>query len=265
MKTTLAEERFVLGLDVGTQSLRAALFDLQGRSVAFGVEPIDTRYPRATWAEQDPAQWWSAARAAVKKALTQAAAAPEQVVAIGLDCTACTVLACDLAGNALRPALLWMDQRSFQEAEAISATGHPILRYVSGRVSPEWMLPKALWLKNHEPETYHRAGRIVECTDWMMYRLTGQWTLSLNHVAVKWNYARPDGGWPLALMTAVGLGDLPGKWPDRIVPLGKGEARLDAAAALDLGLNAGTPVAQGGIDAYLGMLGLGAAAPAMSP
>src|SRR5271157_761122 len=209
MSTTLAEERFVLGLDVGTQSLRAALFDLQGRSVAFGVAPIDTTFPRPTWAEQDPAQWWSAARAAVQKALAQVGAAPEQVAAIGLDCTACTVLACDLAGNPLRPALLWMDQRSFREAETISATGHPVLRYVSGRVSPEWMLPKALWLKNHEPETYRRAGRIVECTD-------------------------------------------------RIVPLGKGEARLDAAAALDLGLDAGTPVAQGGIDAYLGMLGLGA-------
>ena len=65
--------------------------------------------------------------------------------------------------------------------------------------------------------------------------MTGEWTLSLNHVAVKWNYARPDGGWPLALMTAVGLADLLGKWPDAIVPLGKGEARLDAAAALDLG------------------------------
>ena len=258
MNTALAEERLVLGLDVGTQSLRAALVDLQGRTVAFGVEPIETTYPRPTWAEQDPARWWSAARAAVQKALSQAGAAPQQVAAIGLDCTACTVLACDLEGKPLRPALLWMDQRSFREADAISATGDPVLRYVSGRVSPEWMLPKALWLKTNEPETYRRAGRIVECTDWMMFRLTGQWTLSLNHVAVKWNYARPDGGWPLALMKAVGLDDLPGKWPERIVPLGKGQARLDAAAALDLGLNAGTPVAQGGIDAYLGMLGLGA-------
>ena len=163
-----------------------------------------------------------------------------------------------LEGKPLRPALLWMDQRSFREADAISATGDPVLRYVSGRVSPEWMLPKALWLKANEPETYRQAGRIVECTDWMMFRLTGEWTLSLNHVAVKWNYARPDGGWPLGLLKAVGLDDLPAKWPERIVPLGKGQARLDAAAALDLGLNAGTPVAQGGIDAYLGMLGLGA-------
>ena len=70
---------------------------------------------------------------------------------------------------------------------------------------------------------------MVECTDWMMYRLTGEWSLSLNHVAVKWNYARPDGGWPVKLLEAVGLSDLLEKWPERIVPLGRGEATLSAA------------------------------------
>src|SRR5262249_59859794 len=95
--------------------------------------------------------------------------------------------------------------------------------------------------------------------DWFMYRLTGDWTLSLNHVTVKWNYARPDGGWSAALLKQVGLDDLPGKWPAAVIPLGRGEARLSATAATSLGLRAGTPAAQGGIDAYLGMLGLGAA------
>ena len=151
--------------------------------------------------------------------------------AIGLDCTACTVVACDADGKPLRPALLWMDQRAFREAAEISDTGDPVLRYVSGRVSPEWMLPKALWLKRNEPEVYDRAARIVECTDWMMFRLTGEWTLSLNHVAVKWNYARPDGGWPVGLLKAVGLDDLLEKWPTRIVPLGKGEGGLSDRAA----------------------------------
>ncbi len=120
------------------------------------------------------------------------------------------------------------------------------------------MLPKALWLKRYEPDVYARADRIVECTDWMMYQLTGEWTLSLNHIAVKWNYARPDGGWPVRLMKTIDLDDLLAKWPARIVPLGKGESRLSVRAARELGLPAGIPVAQGGIDAYLGMLGLGA-------
>jgi FGGY-family pentulose kinase len=258
MDATHSAPPYVLGLDVGTQSLRAALVDLHGRTVAYGVAPIETTYPRPTWAEQQPLAWWSAARQAVRLALAQGEAQPEQVVGVGLDCTACTVVACDLEARPLCPALLWMDQRAFREADEISATGEPILRYVSGRVSPEWMLPKALWLKRNEPEIYDEADRIVECTDWMMFRLTGEWTLSLNHVAVKWNYARPDGGWPTSLLVGVDLVDLLEKWPPRIVPLGKGEARLSGPAAGDLGLPVGIPVAQGGIDAYLGMLGLGA-------
>lgn len=255
---SVASSVYVLGLDVGTQSLRAAIVDLEGRTLAFGVAPIDTSFPRPTWAEQDPAQWWVAAQAAVRHALGMSGLRPEQIAGIGLDCTACTVLACDAQGTPLRRALLWMDQRAFQEAEDLSATGDPVLKYVSGRVSPEWMLPKALWLKRNERELYDRAERVVECTDWMMYRLTGEWTLSLNHVAVKWNYARPDGGWPRALMGAVDLDDLLAKWPERIVPLGQSTGSLSAPAADALGLQPGTPVAQGGIDAYLGMLGMGA-------
>ena len=258
MNTSGSQPPLLIGLDVGTQSLRAAVIDAHGRTVSFGVAPIDTAYPRPTWAEQEPLQWWSAAREAVRKALSSGAVESERIAGIGLDCTACTVVACDVAGQPLRPALLWMDQRSYREADEISATGHPVLRYVSGRVSPEWMLPKALWLKRNEPEIYDRAERVVECTDWMMFQLTGEWTLSLNHVAVKWNYARPDGGWPTALLNSVGIGDLLAKWPARIIPLGKGDARLSEKAASALGLFAGTPVAQGGIDAYLGMLGLGA-------
>ncbi len=249
---------YFLGLDVGTQSVRAGFFDGQGVAVAFGVSGLETTYPRPGWAEQDPADWWHAARKAVSLAMRAAGLTADQVAAIGLDCTACTVVACDLEGRPSRKALLWMDQRSALEAETISQTRDPVLRYVSGRVSPEWMLPKALWLKRNEPDVYQRSPRIVECTDWMMYQLTGEWTLSLNHVAVKWNYARPDGGWPVGLLKGVGLEELLGKWPERIVPLGAGEAGLSPRAAGELGLAPGIPVAQGGIDAYLGMLGLGA-------
>jgi FGGY-family pentulose kinase len=258
MGTGVDPPRLLLGLDVGTQSLRAALVDLQGRTLAFGVAPIETTYPHPTWAEQQPLAWWSAAGEAIRLALAQGKVAPEQVIGIGLDCTACTVVAVSASGEPLRPALLWMDQRAFQEADEISRSDDPVLRFVSGRVSPEWMLPKALWLKRNEPDIYARAHRVVECTDWMMFRLTGQWTLSLNHVAVKWNYARPTGGWPIKLLETVGLSDLSGKWPEQIVPLGRGEARLSRRAADELGMRAGVPVAQGGIDAYLGMLGMGA-------
>jgi FGGY-family pentulose kinase len=247
-----------LGLDVGTQSVRAALFDPSGQCAGFATGPLDTSHPQPGCAEQDALQWWQAACAAVPAALARAAASPDRIAGIGLDCTACTVLPCRLDGTPVRRALLWMDQRAFREAEQISATKDPCLRYVSGVVSPEWMLPKALWLKRHEPAVFGQAARVVECTDWFMFRLTGDWTLSLNNITVKWSFARSEGGWPVPFLRGIGLEDLPGKWPEQIVPLGKGTARLSAAAATQLGLRAGTPVAQGGIDAYLGMLGMGA-------
>src|SRR5262245_15933755 len=155
-----------LGLDVGTQSVRAALFDLAGACRGFGTAALDTFHPHPGWAEQDARQWWRATCTAVPAALAAAGASADAVAGIGLDCTACTVIACALDGAPLRRALLWMDQRAFREAEEISATGDPILRYVSGVVSPEWMLPKALWLKRHERAGYDGATRLVECTDW---------------------------------------------------------------------------------------------------
>src|SRR5438552_1647758 len=134
-----------LGIDVGTQSLRAGVFDAKGNRRGLAAAPIETKYPQPAWAEQDARQWWQAAQVAVPAALADAAATPDQIAAIGLDCTACTVLPCKKDGAPLRPALLWMDQRSHREAAAINATNDPSLRWVSGQVSPEWMLPKALW------------------------------------------------------------------------------------------------------------------------
>src|SRR5207253_2308985 len=194
-----------LGIDVGTQSLRAAVIDAEGNCRSFATSPIHTSYPQPGWAEQDPLEWWQAAREAVPQALARGQLKPEDIAGIGLDCTACTVLPCREDGTPLRKALLWMDQRAFREAAEISVTRDPILRYVSGVISPEWMLPKALWLKRHEPAVYHQAAKLIECTDWFMHQLTGAWTLSLNNVTVKWDYARPDGGWSERLLRQVGL------------------------------------------------------------
>lgn len=254
----MAAGEAILGIDLGTQSLRAAVFDLTGRCLGFGVEPIATQHPRPAWAEQNASDWWQAACKAVPIALQKANLTAEVIRGIGLDATACTVIPCKQDGTPLCPALLWMDQRSHVEAADISATQDRTLRFVSGNVSPEWMLPKALWLKRHRPDLYAQTDRMVECTNWLMYQLTGHWTLSLNHIAVKWNYARPDGGWSDAMLAQVGLDDLKSKWPAEIVALGKGNDVLSDRAARELGLRPQTPVAQGGVDAYLGMLGLGA-------
>lgn len=250
-----------LGLDIGTQSVRAVLFDELGQRRGTGTAPLVTTYPQPGWAEQQPLDWWKGICLAVPEALKQAQVNAEDITAIGLDSTACTVLAVDAMGMPIRPALLWMDQRSHAQAQTIMETKDPSLRWVSDVVSPEWLLPKALWLKQEERAHYDAAQHLVECTNWLMYQLTGEWTLSLNHCAVKWNYVAPEGGWSTPMLQAVGLEDLPDKWPAHVVPYGAGNGKLSASAAEALGLKAGTPIAQGGIDAYAGMIGLGAIAP----
>ena len=232
---------------------------LHGRTVAFGVAPIETTYPRPTWAEQEPLQWWTAARDAVAAALAQGNVDPEQIAGDrprlhGLHRRG---LRSRTASRCVPPCSGWISARSARPT-TISATGDPILRYVSGRVSPEWMLPKALWLKRHEPERLRpgRPDRRVHRLDDVPPDRRMDLVAEPRRGQVELRAARRRlAGRPLK---AVGLGDLLEKWPDADRSAGQRRVRLERAAARELGLGAGTPVAQGGIDAYLGMLGLGA-------
>ena len=252
---------FVLGIDCGTQSLRSAVFDLAGRPIAQASQDFETAFPQVSWAEQDPNDWLDAMVNTVRACLAKAGLGGSDIGGIAVDATACTPVAVDSAGMPLRPALLWMDQRAHREAQQVTATDHPILKYVGGSASPEWGIPKTLWLKRNEPDTYRAAARIVDCVDWLTFQLTGQWVASLCNVTCKWNYARPDGGFSDELLSAVGLPDWREKWIQDVRPVGDLAGELTLAAAERLGLRAGTPVGVGGIDAYMGMIGLNVVEP----
>src|SRR4051812_48973863 len=106
--------RLFLGLDVGTQAVRAALFDPKGECRGHDAAALETTHPSPTWAEQDASQWWLATKAAVAGAMAKAAASAADVAGLGLGCTACTVVPCLEDGTPLRRALLWMDHRAFR-------------------------------------------------------------------------------------------------------------------------------------------------------
>lgn len=250
--------KYLMGIDVGTQSLRVGIFDICGNVKAFSSKAYETYYPQTSWAEQNPLDWWESAKYCTREALKKADITAEEIAGISLDTFSCTVLPVDEKGTPLTNALIWMDIRAIKEAEEISATNHPYLKYAGDWVSPEWMLPKALWFKRNRREIYNKTYRFIECTDWFTYRLTGKWTLSLNHISSKWNYVKSEGGFPTDLLKTVGLEDLEEKWPSKIKALGDFVGELTDEAAKELGLKEGIPVAQGGIDAHLGVLGLGA-------
>jgi ribulokinase len=255
---------YVIGVDGGTESIRAQVFDLEGRSLGAHAAPYETRFPRPAWAEQDPEAWWRAMGAAVRGAVADAGVAADRIEALACDTTSCTVVALDAAGAPLRPCLLWMDVRAHEEAREIAATGDPALRLNgggAGPVSPEWMLPKALWLKRHDPETWARAARIGEYQDFLTWRLTGRWCASLTNLTMRWHYQTGHGGWPDGLLRALGLEELRDRWPAEIASPGEVLGPLTGEAAAHLGLPARVRVVQGGADAFIGMVGLGVTRP----
>ena len=252
---------YVVGIDCGTQSLRTGIFDLSGKPVVYAVREYPIDFPKVGWAEQQPADWWNAAKDTIGECLGRAHIKPGDISAVSLDGTACTVVAAKQDGKPLRPGILWMDVRAHDQAERVTATADPALKYAGGKESPEWMIPKCLWLKENEPQVYEQADRIAEVTDWLMFRLTGRWTASLNVVTCKWNYATPEGGWPQGLLKALGMSEILDKWPQDVLALGERAGELSKTAADELGLPAGIPVAEGGIDAYTGMLGMATVRP----
>src|SRR5437762_6529047 len=121
----MASGPYFLGIDGGTESVRVGIFDREGTQVGSESHTYALRHPRPGWAEQDPDEWWSALVQAVPAALQQAGVRPEEIAGISVDATAATVLAVDADGRALRPAIMWMDVRAFEQAERIAETGDP--------------------------------------------------------------------------------------------------------------------------------------------
>ncbi|WP_417459354.1 FGGY-family carbohydrate kinase [Kordiimonas sp.] len=256
-------KRYVIGIDGGTESLRAGVFDLSGNPISFAATQYSTQFPASGWAEQNPDDWWRALVRSVKQAVQNASIKSSDILGLAVDTTCCSVLMLDKNGAPIRPALIWMDVRSDAEAAKILAAGDIALSVNSngnGPVSAEWMLPKALWLKTNEPRNWDKAQTVCEYQDYINYRLTGRMCSSVNNVGVRWHHQGKEGR-PLGLLHAAGLSDLADKWPEDTLELGEVVSHLHPQVAEELGLSADIPVAQGGADAFIGMIGVGVTKP----
>ena len=259
---TQSNPPYVMGIDAGTEAIKAALFDLRGNLIALGSRSYKTYFPRPGWAEQDPGEWWECLVGAVHDCTARAPQVrPEEIAGISADATSCTMMPMTAEGKELRRCLLWMDVRATDQAQRIFATGHPALRYSPAGVNAEWMPCKMLWLKENEPSTYRATDVIIEYTDWIAYKLTGRFTLNINTTSHRWYYHAPSGGWQQDFYAAIGLGDLAAKFPRDVLRVGERVGPLSPEAARVLGLAAGTPVSAGGADAFIGILGQGVTEP----
>jgi FGGY-family pentulose kinase len=257
---------FVIGVDVGTGSVRAGIFDLSGRMAAHSSKEIIIRRPQEHFVEQSSDDIWSAACFAIKDALRIANISPAAVVGMAYDAT-CSLVALDEndrpitispTGNPEQNIIVWMDHRAIEQAERINATRHGVLKFVGGKISPEMEPPKLLWIKENLPPTWKRAARFLDLADFMLYKSTGADVRSLCTTVCKWTYDGEKMKWDRSFFKKVGLEELltKNKIGIRIMPMGKYVGNLTAKAAVQLGLTTQTKVAVGIIDAHAGGIGV---------
>ena len=138
-------DQLLLGIDVGTGGVRVALVTPEGEMEATASVAIDTTTPRPAWAEQNPQDWWEGLRQALPQVLSKVDAS--RIAGLSVDGTSATLVPCDRDGRPLRPALLWMDVRAAHEAEELTNTGDPALKYAGqNTVSAEWGIPKLIFI-----------------------------------------------------------------------------------------------------------------------
>lgn len=243
-----------LAIDVGTESARVAVFANDGVCLGEGAAGYRTEYPQPGWAEQVPEEWWSSVVVATRTAI--AIAGVSRVQAIAVATTSSSVVVLDATGRSIRPAILWMDSRASSQSAATASLQHDALAFAGGSDSSEWLVPKAMWIAENEPEVYADARYIGESVDFLTWKLTGQWLGSRLNATCKWNFDSRTGSLPHDLYRDLGVPDLGDKLPNDIRVVGAPAGRITAAAAAELGLANRPLVAIGGIDAHVSLIPL---------
>jgi FGGY-family pentulose kinase len=261
-------KEFVIGVDVGTLSTRAGIFDSKGAMLGNGSFPISVYYPQEDFVEQSSDEIWKQTGQAIREALKQSHVSASDIVGISFDAT-CSLVCLDKKFNSIsisptgdpkKNVIVWMDHRAIKEADFINRTRHTVLRYLGGKISPEQQPPKLKWIKENMPEAWKRAGKFMDLADLMVFRSTGQDRRSLCTSVCKWTFLGHEGekgSWDYSFFEEVGLSDLfeGDKVAREAYPIGHLAGELTERSAKEMGLRPGIAVAVGIIDAHAGGIG----------
>jgi xylulokinase len=245
-----------LSFDVGTTSVKTALFDRQGRLLAKAIGNYALDTPRADFYEVEPRVYWDAVLAGFREVLSRSGADPKAVRAICGCSQGETIVLLDEQDRSVRPAIVWIDSRAREEAEELRARIPTDVFYrTTGCVSiePAWSVLKIAWLQKHEPESFRRADKFLLVEDYIVYLLTGRFLSTPN------------------LLQSTGLYDILSRryWPTTVdelgiarklppvVEVGTVVGRLKSSLADELGLSRELLVVKGAMDQAMSAVGAG--------
>ena len=251
---------YFLGIDTSTTSSKALIIDERGEVIAVASSPHTLQTPKPLWSEQNPLEWWEAVSASIRSVLEKAGISGDRIAAVGLTGQMHGLVLLNDAGNVLRPAILWNDQRTQSQCDEIhQRVGKEKFIQITGNVAlTGFTAPKILWVKENEPDVYAKAKHVLLPKDYVRYKLTGEYAMDKADGAGTVLFDLKKRDWSDEVLAAL---DIPRAWMPKTFEGTEFTGYINEEAARLTGLKAGIPVAAGGGDQAAGAVGVGAVEP----
>lgn len=241
----------LLGIDLGTGSVKALLLDPDGTVIAEASSAYPVQSPKPGWAETEPEDWWSAVAVAVREVVAERS---QLIQAIGLSGQMHGVALADQNGHPLRPAILWADMRSSEMLDAYSTLPVDLRACLANPITAGMAGPTLLWLRQQEPDVYAAARWMLQPKDWLRLRLTQAVAAEPADASGTLLYDVLSNRWAFDVVEAL---DLRSDWFPELIPSNQTAGYLTIEAAEHLGLSSGLPVIAGAADTAAAALGSG--------
>ncbi|MCK4993270.1 MAG: hypothetical protein KAS29_22380, partial [Bacteroidales bacterium] len=171
-------DSYLIGLDAGTTSIKGLLISIDGTHETVAHKEYSLEYREGEIVELNPEIYWETTQFIISQLLTRSGVSPEKIRAVSFASQGETLITVDKNGNPLRNAIVWLDNRSEEEAKTIEqAFTRQILLEKTGQpeILPIWPATKILWLKNREPDIFNKVGKFLLVEDYLIYKLTGKY------------------------------------------------------------------------------------------
>ncbi|MDP3178296.1 MAG: FGGY family carbohydrate kinase, partial [Spirochaetaceae bacterium] len=243
---------FIAGIDIGTSGAKAIVFGLDGAPVASAYNEYGSSYPRPTWVEQDADLIVESAMRSMREAVSGSGLDPASIRSVSLSAQRCCAIFLDESGRIIRPMISWQDNRPVEELAEVKSV-YPDDEYYRRTGLPNsttWMLPKILWVRRREPETWAKTARIVQMHDYFLRALGAEdYFVDYNDAGFFGFFNAESYEWDKEMLDAFGL-------TEALLPIPRASATqagsVSAAGAERSGLRPGTRIAIGAGDQCAG-------------
>lgn len=248
----------VIGLDIGTTSTKAVIFDFKGNVVAESEVDYPLHHPHTAWVEQDPDEIQEAAVTSIRNAIQQRSIPSETITGVGISAAMHSIICVDQDGKAISPSIIWADRRSEEQAEKIKENQSDLYKRSGTPFHPMTPMAKLLWMKENQYNPYQEASRFISIKEYLLHKWFGEYVVDYSVAASSGFYNIEHQQWDLEALETIGITK---DHLSTVVPASYQLKGLNRTISEAMGLQEETPFVIGGSDGPLANLGIGAINP----